>query len=184
MVSADEVRQTVSAWSKRIKPRMVKILGGEPLVNRELPEIFLSLRQLLPDSHIQVITNGLKLDKCPLLPHLLTAPNTSLSLSIHSSDDAYIAKLKQSIDIINGWVAKFGIRAISSDNRRGWVRHHTGLGPFMKPFADGDFRASWRTCPARECVVLFETRLWKCPQTASLHLAAEKFALHAIDAWA
>jgi hypothetical protein len=138
---------------------MVKILGGEPLVNRELPEIFLSLRQLLSDSHIQVITNGLQLDKCPILPYLLTAPNTSLSLSIHSSDDAYIAKLQQSIDIINGWVAKFGIRAISSDNRVGWVRHHTGLGPFMKPYADGDFRASWRTCPARQCVVLFETRL-------------------------
>jgi hypothetical protein len=54
----------------------------------------------------------------------------------------------------------------------------------MKPYADGDFRASWRKCPAKECVVLFERRLWKCPQTASLHLAAEKFSLQASEAWA
>jgi organic radical activating enzyme len=184
MVSADEIRETVSAWSKRVKPGMIKILGGEPLVNRQLPEIFLSIRQLLPEAHIQVITNGLQLDKCPILPHLLTAPNTSLSLSIHSSDDAYIAKLQESINVINGWVAKFGIRAISSDNRIGWKRHHIGLGQFMKPYADGDFRASCRKCPAKECVVLFERRLWKCPQTASLHLAAEKFSLQASEAWA
>jgi organic radical activating enzyme len=184
MVSADEVRDTVSAWAKRIKPGMVKILGGEPLVNRQLPEIFLTLRQLFPECHLQVITNGLQLEKCPILPHLLTAPNTSLSLSIHSNDDAYIAKLQDSINTINGWVAKFGIRAISSDNRVGWKRHHTGLGQFMQPFADGDFKASWRVCPAKECVVLFDRRLWKCPQTASLHLAAEKFSLEANAAWA
>jgi MoaA/NifB/PqqE/SkfB family radical SAM enzyme len=108
MVSADEIRETVSAWSRRIKPRMVKILGGEPLVNRQLPEIFLSLRQLLPESHIQTITNGLQLDKCPILPHLLSAPNTSLSVSIHSNDDAYLAKLQESMNVINGWVVKFG----------------------------------------------------------------------------
>ncbi len=183
MVSADEIRETVSAWSKRVKPRMVKILGGEPLVNRQLPEIFLTLRQLLPDSHIQIITNGLQLDKCPILPHLLTAPNTSLSVSIHSNDDAYLAKLQESMNVINGWVAKFGIRAISSDNRVGWKRHHMGLGQFMKPYADGDFKESWRKCPAKECVVLFERRLWKCPQTASLHLAAEKFSLQSIEEW-
>ena len=184
MVSADEIRETVSAWSKRIKPGIVKVLGGEPLVNRQLPQIFLSLRQLLPESHIQVITNGMQMDKCPILPYLLTIPNTSLSLSIHSNDDAYNIKLQEVINLINGWVQKFGIRVIASDNRVGWKRHHTGLGQFMKPYADGDFRASWRTCPARECVVLFEGRLWKCPQTAGLHLAAEKFSLHSIEEWA
>ena len=32
--------------------------------------------------------------------------------------------------------------------------------------------------------MLFEARLWKCPQTASLHLAAEKFSLHSKAVWA
>jgi organic radical activating enzyme len=183
-VSADEVRESVSAWSERIKPGMVKILGGEPLINRELPEIFLTVRQLFPDSHIQVITNGLQLEKCPTLPYLLTAPNTSLSLSIHSNDSAYITRLQASIDVINGWVEKFGIRAVTSDNRTGWVRHHKGVGRFMKPYADGDFTASWRGCPAKVCLVLLEGRLWKCPQAAALHLAAEKFSLQSDPDWA
>jgi hypothetical protein len=184
MMSADEVRTAVSAWSKRIMPRMVKILGGEPLVNRQLPEIFLSLRQLLPQSHIQIITNGLQLDKCPILPYLLTAPNTSLSLSIHSNDAAYMAKLQDSIHVINGWMTNLGIRAITSDNRIGWKRHYKGVGRSMKPHADGDFKASWRACQAKECVVLFERRLWKCPQTASLHLVADEFGLHSQKEWA
>ena len=184
MASADEIRDTAAAWSKRIRPRMIKILGGEPLANRELPQIFLTLRQMFPDSHLQVITNGLQLEKCPLLPYLLTAPNTSLSLSVHSSEPAYLGQLQQAMDVINGWVARFGIRAIMSDNRTGWVRHYQGLGRHMRPHADGDFVASWSRCPARVCLVLLEGRLWKCPQTAALHLAAAKFGFEAQAEWA
>jgi hypothetical protein len=42
MASADEIHVSAAAWSKRIKPKMIKILGGEPLANRELPRIFLT----------------------------------------------------------------------------------------------------------------------------------------------
>jgi hypothetical protein len=184
MASADEIGESASAWSKRIKPNMIKILGGEPLANRELPQIFLVLRQMFPDSHLRVITNGLQLEKCPMLPYLLTAPNSSLSLSVHSNETAYLTKLQASMDIINGWMSKFGVKAIMSDNRAGWVRHYKGLGGSMRPYEDGDFTASWARCPARVCRVLLEGRLWKCPQTAALHLAAEKFALGARQEWA
>lgn len=182
--SVDELRDSLTAWSKRVKPRMVKILGGEPLLHRQFPEIFLSVRNLLPDSHVQVITNGTHLERWPVLPYLLTAPNTSLSLSIHSHEPAYTTKLQASIDVINGWIRKFGIKAITSDNRVGWKRHHIGVGRFMRPYADGDFVTSWKICPAQVCRVLLEGRLWKCPQIANLHLAGDKFALHARAEWA
>ena len=181
--SVDELRDSLTAWSKRIKPRMVKILGGEPLLHRQFPEIFLSVRNLLPDSHVQVITNGTHLDRWPVLPYLLTTPNTSLSLSIHSNEPAYVTKLQASIDVINGWMRKFGIMAITSDNRVGWTRHHIGVGQFMRPYADGDFTASWKTCSAQVCRVPLEGRLWKCPQIANLHLAAGKFSLQARNEW-
>ena len=182
--SVEELRDSLTAWSKRIKPRVVKILGGEPLLHRQFPEIFLSVRNLLPDSHVQVITNGQHLERWPVLPYLLTAPDTSLSLSIHSNEPAYMAKLQDSIGVINGWMAKFGIKAVTSDNRVGWKRHHIGVGSFMRPFADGDFASSWRGCPAQVCRVLLEGRLWKCPQIANLHLAADKFSLQSREEWA
>ena len=184
MVSAQEVRAMATPWSKRIRPSMIKILGGEPLANRQLPEIFLTLRQLCPDSHLQVITNGLQLEKSPMLPYLLTAPNTSLSLSVHSNEPAYIERLQPAMDTINGWMATFGIRAIMSDNRNGWVRHHVGLGPDMKPFSDGDPQASWSVCPARVCLVMYDGKLWKCPQISSLQIVADKFKLHDQPEWA
>ena len=53
----------------------------------------------------------------------------------------------------------------------------------MRPHADGDTEASWSGCPARVCLVLLEGRLWKCPQTAALHLAAAKFDLQTSDEW-
>jgi len=183
MASAAEIRTSVTAWTQRIKPGMVKILGGEPLINRQLPEIFLAVRQLFPEAHVQVITNGLQLDKCPLLPHLLTMPNTSLSVSIHSNEEIYLGKLQESLNVISGWIGTYGIKVIMSDNRIVWKRHYRGLGPNMQPYNDGDYKASWRACPARECLVLHEARLWKCPQLASLHHVADKFALRDNPAW-
>jgi hypothetical protein len=68
-----------------------------------------------------------------MLPYLLTASHTILSLSIHPIDPTYFGQIQESMDDINWWVAKFGITAIMSDNRTGWVRHYKGLGQFMRP---------------------------------------------------
>jgi len=183
MASAADIRASAAAWAQRIKPGMIKILGGEPLINRQLPEIFLSIRQLFPEAHVQVITNALQLDKCPLLPHLLTVPNTSLSVSVHSNEEAYLAKLQDGLNVISGWIGTYGIKVVMSDNRVVWKRHYRGLGANMQPYDDGDYKASWRSCPARECLVLHEARLWKCPQVASLHHVADKFGLRENAAW-
>jgi hypothetical protein len=56
IASADKVRTSVAARAKRINPRMVKILGDASLAHRQLPEIFVCVRQLRSERHIQIIT--------------------------------------------------------------------------------------------------------------------------------
>jgi organic radical activating enzyme len=183
LTTADEVRETCATWAPRIKPAMIKILGGEPTTHKQLPEIFLTIRKFFPESHIQIITNGLQLEKAPMLPYLLTTPNSSLSLSLHSYEPSYITKMQKSFNTINGWIEKHGINVISSDNRLVWKRHYKGVGAEMRPFEDGDPKGAWKACPARVCLVLAENKLWKCPQIASLHHVADKFGLHDVPEW-
>ena len=185
MASADEIRETASAWSKRIKPNMIKILGGEPLANRELPQNFLTLRQMprrsRPSGHHQRAATGKMPDAAVFADGTEHQP---LAVDPFQRSGLSSPQYQESMNVINGWIAKFGITAIMSDNRTGWVRHYKGLGKFMRPHTDGDFTASWARCPARVCLVLLEGRLWKCPQTAALHLAAAKFSLGAQEEWA
>jgi hypothetical protein len=49
----------------------------------------------------------------------------------------------------------------------------------MKPFSDGDQRASWENCPAKTCVQLLEGKLWKCPAIAYLPMQHAKYQLGA-----
>jgi len=97
MVSVDEIRETLGAWSKRVKPGMVKILGGERWSTGKLPESFWPYRQLLPEvpsaGHHQRAATGKVPDPAASADHAEHEP----SLSIHSNDDAYIAKLQESI---------------------------------------------------------------------------------------
>lgn len=177
-----DARQWLREWSGRIAPAQFRILGGEPFLHPELPEIMLTARQFWPAAHIQICTNGMNLDRHKLVPFLLAQPNMSLSLSLHSRDAAYLARINDAMTTINGWVAEFGITAVCGDNIAKWNRFYKGIGRAMQPFA-GHPVASWKVCHSQHCCNLIENRLWKCPQIGNLHLVAEKFALHDNPHW-
>jgi molybdenum cofactor biosynthesis enzyme MoaA len=140
-----EAWQSLKEWSKRIEPGQFRILGGEPFLHPNLPEIILSVRQYWPAAHIQVCTNGLNLDRHPLVPFILAQTNISLSLSLHSRDAEYVVRINAAIATINGWIAEFGIEAQIGDNVAKWNRFYQGIGKYMEPF-DGDVVTSWKVC--------------------------------------
>ena len=64
-VALSDVRLWLREWSRRIEPGQFRILGGEPFLHPNLPEIILSVRQFWPAAHIQICTNGHNLDRHP-----------------------------------------------------------------------------------------------------------------------
>jgi uncharacterized Fe-S cluster-containing radical SAM superfamily protein len=182
-VPLTEARQWLREWSGRVIPHFFRILGGEPFLHPNLPEIFLSIRQFWPAAHIQVCTNGLNIDRHPIMPSLLSLPNTSLSLSLHSRDADYLVRINAAITTINGWTAEFGVKTQLGDNIAKWNRFYKGVGRKMEPF-DGDVVTSWSVCHSQHCCNLIDNRLWKCPQIGNLHYVAEKFDLRENPLWA
>ena len=51
----------------------------------------------------------------------------------------------------------------------------------MQLFDDGDPESSWRNCPAKWCLQLYEGKLWKCPAIAYLEMQDRKHGLG--EAW-
>lgn len=50
-------------WGKRLRPDKFALLGGEPLLHPNFPELVLAARRYFPDSVISITTNGLLLPK-------------------------------------------------------------------------------------------------------------------------
>lgn len=82
----DDYKEDYKKWSEKVDLPYLSILGGEPLLNPTFMDWFKGLRELWPDSTIQIVTNGTRLDKIPGLYEevLKYKEKTHINLNIHS----------------------------------------------------------------------------------------------------
>ena len=57
-VSWNEGKKQIESWLARLHINDFGIMGGEPLINPEVREWLIGVRELLPDSQIRFTTNG------------------------------------------------------------------------------------------------------------------------------
>src|SRR6187431_1642781 len=67
ILSLEEAERSMSAWSTRILPGMISLLGGEPTLHPQLADFFELARKHWPESHVQLVTNGSFLHRHPRL---------------------------------------------------------------------------------------------------------------------
>jgi hypothetical protein len=178
VLSLEDAEAWMSAWSGRVSPRLLSLLGGEPTINPHLTELVKMARRHFPQARIRIVTNGFFLHRHPTLPEVLGKdPGARLSLSVHHDDPVYREKLKPVFKLIRQWIREHGIRASMTESHTHWTRRYKGFGAGMEPFDDGDPRQSWKVCPAKYCIQLFEGKLWKCGPIAYLRLQDAKYDL-------
>jgi len=178
-----EGRAWLEPWSERVAPVDFTFLGGEPLINPEVPEYLLLARRAWPHTRLRLVTNGLLLDRRTDLWRALERTRTTLTVSIHSDGAAYRARLDPQLERAAVEASRRGVRLETRNCVDGWFRPYRGSGRAMKPFDDGDPAASWRACSARHCVTLRDNALWKCPPLAHLPRLAAKFELWREPSW-
>jgi sulfatase maturation enzyme AslB (radical SAM superfamily) len=79
-----DVEEDYKRWSEKIDPGWINILGGEPLLNLDIPNWIIGLRQLWPDTTINLLTNGTSLHLHNNLYSLLKDNNITVRISTHS----------------------------------------------------------------------------------------------------
>ena len=58
-----DYQEDYEKWGERIDLPRLSILGGEPTLNPTFMDWFRGLRKIWPDSRIEIVTNGTRLDK-------------------------------------------------------------------------------------------------------------------------
>ena len=178
MISPEQANDWMGFWKNKINPQTFSILGGEPTLNPDLPEIIKITRNNWPQSKIRVVTNGFYLFKHPLLPVVLeNDSNATLYLSLHHDSYSYRNKTKPILDLLIKWVKKYSINVEVYHSTKTWKKKYIGLGEKMKPFGDNKPRLSWERCGSNKCPQLFDGKIWKCGPLAYLHIVDEQYKL-------
>ena len=185
MIAPAELERQIALWNRKLLPGQFRVMGGEPTLNKNLLDLIRVARQGWPDgfgpagTQLELITNGLRLDRFPGLPALLEEASCHLVISVHHDSPEYARALEPIRALVKGWRAAHRFRVSWRPSSRRWTRRYHGYGSAMKPFTDGDQRQSWKNCSAKRCVQLFEGKLWKCPALAYLPMQHAKYKLGA-----
>lgn len=178
MLSLEEAERWFGAWSSRIAPSVFSLLGGEPAIHPQLAEFVPLVRQHWPTAKLRLVTNGFLLDRHSSLPaRLAEAGDAALIVSVHHRSEAYLARLRPVLALLDRWVSDYGIKVSGYPSDEWWTRRYKGFGAAMEPYTDGNPRQSWEHCPARTCPQIHEGRIWKCAPLAYLGMQDTKYGL-------
>jgi hypothetical protein len=191
-IEVDTLKQWYSYWNNRISPSSMSILGGEPLLHRDLEKIICLTREMwiqpTENSYFEIVTNGLLIDKKihKNLPKVLKDTNCHLTLSIHSTREnkKYSEKLDNSLNILKEWKEEYGIEIHLHDMKQYWSKAYKGFGINSEPFEDNDPEESWNNCIAgQKCFQLYQGKIYKCCMTAYLQLQKDKYGNMLSEKW-
>lgn len=171
--SADE---QMALWSHRLNPRVFSILGGEPLLNRNIEQLLeVSRKHWKNDIHL--ITNGLLLHRFPSMPAALERLNIGISISRHHNGAEYTSEYMKIFMLLRSWKKNHDFKFELRDSFNVWTKRYHGYAQHVMPYEDNDAQASWNACPAKYFRQLHEGHIYKCAPITYLQLQKKKYAI-------
>lgn len=139
----------------------LRILGGEPFLYKDLADAVVEIRKLFPDSDIRIVTNGIPLLKCDRkVLRIIEQNNVGLDISPYKPT----IKIKHDIyALLKKYDVKYCFEGIRLDK---------GVEKFTKNInviGDSEAVKSWKICPHKQCISIFDSKLYKCPNEVFLN---------------
>jgi len=202
IVSIEKLKEWYSLWNKKISPKNMILLGGEPLLNHDIVDIVYLTKEMWTqpkNGSYSITTNGLLLEKYPKFPIALRDTKCMLQISIHGNErtQQYYQRIKKVFSLVEDWGTKYNVKLVecNSDEEfkklqpnedetyvvyrnmvEDWTRAYKGFGINSEPFEDNDIKQSWNNCVAgKECFQLYEGKIYKCCMTSYLQLQKNKY---------
>lgn len=210
IISKETLKKWYSLWNKKISPKRMAILGGEPLLNKEICDIIYLTKEMWTqpsDSNYWITTNGLLLENYPELPIALRETKCMVMISIHGDKNSksYYKKFKTISSLLYDWDKRYNIKLVDCKNddefkrlqptddktyviyrdmTEDWSRSYNGFGMNSLPFEDKNPEMSWNNCVAgNECFQLYNENIFKCSMTAYLNLQKQKYGDNLSSKW-
>jgi organic radical activating enzyme len=182
-VSWAEAQNQIKPWLEILNIPDFGIIGGEPLINPEIKQWIIGIRELLPSAQIRFTTNGLLLSKHPdLLETFDMIGNCVFKITVHTQN----VELENYINSIihnTSWepVIEFGIKRwrnkknvrIQLNRPDRFLKTYKNDYADMKPY-DNDPVLSFANCIQQTCPLLYDGRIYKCSTAGLLEKTLQK----------
>ena len=90
IVPLEELLHWYQSWNTKTHPNNVRVMGGEPLLHPHLATILYETRKHWQNSRVELITNGLLLQKMkPAIFTALKEIGANVTMSKHFDDPCY-----------------------------------------------------------------------------------------------
>ena len=161
-------------WSQKIRPNVINLLGGEPFLHPDLAEIIRESHRILPDTKIEITTNGLLLPRIDsVIFEALREVNVKVIVSDHSGDDIPFQRLSDCIGILKKQNVHFAVR---NSNQQWYASCQWNADNVPVPFQSNP-RQAWAVCNAKDCKSLMNNKFYKCSILANIAKCVEEGVL-------
>jgi len=160
------------SWNTKVRPKRIRILGGEPLLHPDLENILYETRRYWQDAHITLITNGLLLPKMDgSIFYALKETETDVSVSKHFDDPYFNRLFTAGIDVLR----EHGIEPQVLRSNGWWMKcYRIDEHGDARPYQSNPEKA-WHICGVKNiCTTLLDNCLYRCPQLACYSYAVRK----------
>jgi hypothetical protein len=159
IISKDNIIESIKQWSKRIAPKEVALLGGEPLLHPDYQELALIVRKTWKQSAVTIITNGLLLSKVQDEFLREMADNKiEFVISRHINTTNYNHHLNEAIDRFK----KFNVQYEIIESHKSWVTCHSLDTDGVPRSPNSNPVKAWTHCLAKKCTTISENKLCYC----------------------
>lgn len=188
----EEGKREIEPWLSRVDILDFGILGGEPLMNPDIRNWIVGLRELMPEAQIRFTTNGLLLeDNFDIVDLMHQAGNFVFKIAVHRQDERLERVIKRVEEKFN-WepVFEYGISRFKTTNdfrfyvRRPEVFYKTYKNSYadMMPHNNNPVEA-FDVCCQQTCPLLYQGKLYKCSTAGLLKDTLNKVGNPNISAW-
>jgi organic radical activating enzyme len=170
-ITSEVLESWYAPWHKRILPKTVALVGGEPLLNKDIENIIYTARKYWQQSDLEIVTNGWLLYRYPNLPNVLKDTQATLYVSKHYASKEYNDKFYNILEYLDSKNVRYKIY----NNDKTWFEIYK---PNLLPHEDNNPVSSWNNCPTyKDCKQLYDGSIWKCPPIAYINLMSKKYTL-------
>jgi organic radical activating enzyme len=172
--SKEFILNFINQWSKKIDPKKIFLLGGEPLLHPNYEEIVFATRNAWIQSSVIIITNGILLPKVRNeFLKLMSENKIEFRISRHINTNNYNNKLKETITRFRQFDVKYEI----IESHKSWTSCHS-LDTDGVPFSPNSIpQKSWAHCLSKYCIAINGDQLCRCSVVLNMILAVSEGSL-------
>jgi organic radical activating enzyme len=168
----------ISNWLQRVDIPDFGLIGGEPMLNKEVSEWLIGCRELMPDSQLRFTTNGsLLIKKSNILDTIFDVGNCVFKITVHQPNEFYVQEALNKVFSYTDWepVTEFGIQRWRAKNNvrfqinfpKTFYKTFRGEYSNMMPH-DNEPADAFSVCCQQTCPLLYNGRIYKCSSIALL----------------